>query len=590
MSSPDANATAGARAFPRAPKRSARRRQASDLLRLLAIAIAVAAIVDPAVTVTGATRARIAVVNLEPGSSDAARAADALVRDLRASFDVQRQISSDIAAAVVVGRSYPADPLPGAFPVATVTIPDAAGVRIVRVTGPREVPPATSIHLEVDVEGPAVAGQTTEVSARVGGMEVARASHRWVDDRERWRAALDAVPTGDPPYVVHVQAGAASADVVVGVRARPLRVEFYDPRPSWATTFVRRALEGDARFQVESLSFSSRGVAARTAGESSLTDPRLDSFDAVVVGGLERLSSSDVRALDRYMRERGGGVVLAPDERVNEGPARDLVPVATERLLERPAKLVSTRVAASLQASEMLVVRADAAGADVLAATPGQNAEPVIVSMPRGAGRLVVSGAMDAWRFRAAEEAAFDRFWQSVVAGLALAAAPALDVSVTPAILRPGDRADVIVRMRGRRDAAVSASVDAQPLRLWPEAEAGVYRGRFVAQTKTGRSLVEARAAPGADASAASIVVPIERDARPAEGDVFPALSMLAASRDGIDATPDRLADVERFVRDRVSPRREPATRHPMRSTWWIVPFAGLLSADWWLRRRRGLK
>jgi len=34
-------------------------------------------------------------------------------------------------------------------------------------------------------------------------------------------------------------------------------------------------------------------------------------------------------------------------------------------------------------------------------------------------------------------------------------------------------------------------------------------------------------------------------------------------------------------------PRLE--TWHPMRSGWWIVPFALLLSLEWWLRRRRGM-
>ena len=28
---------------------------------------------------------------------------------------------------------------------------------------------------------------------------------------------------------------------------------------------------------------------------------------------------------------------------------------------------------------------------------------------------------------------------------------------------------------------------------------------------------------------------------------------------------------------------------HPMRSPWWVVPFAGLLTAEWVVRRRRGL-
>jgi len=561
---------------------------ASVALRILAVLIALAALVDPAITVTGAVRSHIAVVNLEPGSSEAVRVAAALARDLGTSFDVQPKVSSDTAVAVMVGRSYPADPPATGIPIATVTIPENVGARIARVSAPREVPPATSIRLEVDVDGRGVAGRTTVMSARLGGLEIARASHRWAAGRERWRAAVDAVPVGDPPYVIHVQADASSADVVVGVRARPLRVEFYEPRPSWATTFVRRALEGDARFQVESLTISSRGVAARTAGEVALTDTRLDSFDAVVVGGLDRLSATDVRALDRYTRERGGAVVLVPDENVNVGPARDLVPNTTERLLERPTKLVSTRVAAPLQASEILVMRADTAAADVLAATPGPDAEPVIVSLPRGAGRLVVSGAMDAWRFRAAEQAAFDRFWQSVFAGLTLAVPPTLDVSVSPAVVRPGDRADVTVRVRGQRDAAVSAAIDGQPLRLLPEARVGVYRGPFDARPTPGRSVVEARAS-GMEGSA-SLVVPVERHSRPADGNVVPALSMLAESHGGIDVAPDHLAAIERFVRDAVHTERAPLERRPMRSAWWMVLFTVALSIEWWLRRRRGLR
>jgi hypothetical protein len=29
---------------------------------------------------------------------------------------------------------------------------------------------------------------------------------------------------------------------------------------------------------------------------------------------------------------------------------------------------------------------------------------------------------------------------------------------------------------------------------------------------------------------------------------------------------------------------------HPMRKPWWILPFAACLSAEWWLRRRDGLR
>jgi hypothetical protein len=35
---------------------------------------------------------------------------------------------------------------------------------------------------------------------------------------------------------------------------------------------------------------------------------------------------------------------------------------------------------------------------------------------------------------------------------------------------------------------------------------------------------------------------------------------------------------------------RVPEVRHPMRSGWWMLPFAVLLAAEWWLRRRVGLR
>jgi len=593
---PDRHASGGARAF-----------QAS--VRALAIVIAVAAIVDPATTVTGATRARVAVVNLEPASAEAARVREKLASDLGARYDIQPQITTDVAATVVIGRGYPdtgsmesvrvegsraeGSRAEGSraegTSISTVTLPEAAGPRIARVSAPREVPAATSIRVDVDVDGRGIAGQTTDVSARLGGLEMARVSHRWTADRERWRASLDVVPVGDPPFVVRIDAGADAADVAVALRAQPLRVEFYDPRPSWASTFVRRALEADARFQIESLSFSSRGVAARTSGEVSLTDSQIAALDALVVGGLERLSEADVRALGRYMRERGGAVVLVPDERVASGPARDLLPDTAERLLERPATLVSAHSAASLQASELLVMRGVPIGADVVAAAPGGDAAPVIVSMARGAGRLVVSGAMDAWRFRAADQASFDRFWQSFVAGLALAAPPPLDVEVSPAVLRPGERADVIVRARMPNVSTVSARSDGdEPIRLWPDAEAGVFRGRFTGPMKPGRATIEAHATGTLD-RIASREVPIAAGARHA-ANVAPALSILAASHGGIDVTPERLDDLERFIRVAVQPPPVPAQRHPMRSTWWIVPFATALSGEWWLRRRRGLR
>jgi hypothetical protein len=272
-------------------------------------------------------------------------------------------------------------------------------------------------------------GATTDLAVRIAGVEAGRATHAWTRDRERWRAALDLVPVGSPPFVLHVEAAPLpaersradnAADVLVQSDARRLRVLVYEPRPSWASTSVRRALEDDPRVAVASVSYASRGIASATAGvqPSRVLDDDLDRFDAIVVGGLERLTAADVRALDRFMRERGGSVVLLPDARVDAGPVRDLMPgsMLSQVLLEKPASLEVQATMPRLDASEILVAREVVSGADVLARMSGSN-DAVVFASPRGDGRLLFSGALDAWRFRGDRQARFDRFWRSAIAG-----------------------------------------------------------------------------------------------------------------------------------------------------------------------------
>lgn len=571
------------------------------VLRVVAILIAVAGVVDPAIPMQSATRAHVAVVATEPASAAALGVRDRLAAKLAASFDVVPHVASDSAAAVVIGNRYPEDPLPDTLLISTITTAETRpSVRVVQVHAPREVPLATTIHLDVDVEAVGFSGTSTDLSARIAGLEVARATHRWSSGRQRWRAGLDAVPVGDPPWVAEVSvvtpnAVSSAVDTVVDLRRAPLRVMFYEPRPSWATTFIRRALEADRRFEIAGVSFSSRGIAARTGDAVSLADPRIDRADVVVVGGLDRLSAPDGRSLERFMRTRGGGVVLVPDARVGAGPARDLLsqrgglPLElSERLLERSAKLSMSANLAPLEASELLVFGAPTPGVDVVAATTGRDPVPVIASMPYGSGRLLVSGAMDAWRSRANDNGAFDRFWQSTIAGLALAVPPPIDVAVEPPLLRPLERGGVVVRVRSREYAALTATVDGdQPIRLRPEPEAGVYRGTFTAKGAAGRSVIDVRPADAAQPGVSRTVL-VRAGTQRAEAAA--PLAMLASSHRGIDVTPDRVADLERFLREAVESPRAMVVRRPMRSAWWMLPFAACLSGEWWRRRRRGLR
>jgi hypothetical protein len=570
----------------------------THLLRAIAVAIAVAAAIDPAIAVTRAVPARIAIVVAEPGRIDAERVRARLTSDLSADFDVVPYATSDARAAVLIGTSYVASSLaagPAAASgvsripsISTVTLP-TPDIAITNVVAPREVPPATTVRIECDVDAGHAIGQSTDLVARVGGLDLARVTHRWTRASERWRAVVDVVPFGEPPLVVSLIAGAAAADVVVDRRTSPIRVLAYDARPSWAATFTRRALESDRRFQVDSRVASSRGIAARTADAASLTDLAVDAFDVVLAGGLDALSSADVRALDRFMRARGGAVVLVPDQRVARGAAADLVSGGAERLLEHPSTLTMARKVAPLQASELWLQGPPAPPDDVVAATAGADPRPVIVTAAHGAGRLLVSGAMDAWRFRAADDRAFDRFWQATVAGLALAVPPPVDVDVVPSPLRPGERGEVVVRARHADPRArVSASAGDRPLRLWPDAERGVYRGEVIAAATPGRAVVRATVADGGRQSAARIV-PVIAGARRSSGDA-PPLALLASAHGGIDVPPDRLVDLERVVRERVPAARARVPAHPLRSPWWLAPFAACLAGEWWLRRRRGLR
>jgi len=569
-------------------------------VRLVAIAIAVAAAVDPSIAIDGATRPRIAVVVQDAAVPDSARVRDDLIRELGADYDVVRHVVSDAAAAIVIGDRYPGDPVANTMQVMTVTIPQPSdGVRIVRIAAPREVPPATRIRVDVDVDAPSAAGRTTELRARVGGIDSSVVSHRWTKPDERWRASLDVVPVGEPPFGVRVAAttrdgagvlASTAADVVVRRRTMPMAVEFADARPSWASTFVRRALEADPRFRVESVNGESRGITASTRGAVPLGDAQLDRFDAVVLGGLDRLTANDVAGVQRYMRQRGGAVVLLPDQRVDAGPLRPLLPQFTERLLERSASLVSPSGGAGLRASELLVASTLAAGATVVMRTPAEEGEAVVLAMPFAAGRMLVSGAMDAWRYRAADGGAFDRFWQSTIAGLALATPPAIDVEVTPAVLRPRDASSVTVRVRDGEPTAVAASFGGQPVRLVPEAERGVYRGRLTAGESANLATLDVQALDGRGARESTILsVPIVVDAQAPAG-VEPPLSLLSASHHGLDVAPGRTREIVDALRQSVHPVRATVHPHPMRSPWWLVPFVACLSAEWWLRRRAGLR
>lgn len=594
------------------------------LLRATAVAIAVAALLDPPLALTARPRPRLAVTLERPSDSVSLQVRDRLARDLRSDFDVVASgPDPDAAAAIVIGHHYPDRPAAFSRRTSTVTIDAdsrAAHARIANVRAPRAVPRGTRIQVEVTLDTLTANASTSVVTVSAGAVghpdvEVARASHAWAAGARRAALLLDAMPLNLPPWHLRVRVSdagqsstAATSDVLVE-EAAPRRVLFYEPRPSWIATFVRRALERDERFVVSALDYPSRGIRIASGDAVSLDPSSLRQVAAIVVGGLDRLTVADRDRLDWFVRERGGSLVLLPDARPGTAPWTDWLPGRTRRevLLERPAVLAVAAPLPAIQASELLtftgarvpgatVPRAAVAGAMVLARVAGSN-EAVVVMAPHGAGRLLVSGALDAWRYRADKGSEFDRFWRSAIAGVALATPPAVDVDLNPAIARPGET--VRVEARIHRVALALAPVDplqvsarlesGDPLRLWPDAEADVFSGSFVVSGAALQRVTVSASADEARSATGSAFVAIDPAARRAEPTV-PPLAMLAASRGGIDVTPEHLADLEGFLRREVTASRVRSTTHPMRSGWWMLPFAACLGGEWWLRRKRGLR
>ena len=196
----------------------------------------------------------------------------------------------------------------------------------------------------------------------------------------------------------------------------------------------------------------------------------LDLASTVVVGGVDALTSSDVALLEQFVRVRGGTLVLLP-ERAPAGPWTRLLSGSwTEHLSDKPETV------GALHASEVLHADRLPITATVIARA-GSSAS--IVVLPIGGGRVVVSGAMDAWRYRDLDAGGFDQFWRSLIAESAASGGPS--AGVRGSALSAGTRARFTLRDRRMEPAASTeasatahcGSGPATVIRMWPAGSQG---------------------------------------------------------------------------------------------------------------------
>lgn len=580
------------------------------LLRSVAILIAVLGAIDPALTSERTAPVTISLIDTTPPSA-ATRATDAIAAALAPQHTVVRGPSADAALTIVAGDAPPPHAAAIATPAIVVVPPAGPGVAIARVLAPPRASFESRVPVRVELRAIKDRAARVVVALQVSGAIVDRIEK---DVPAGVPPAIDLsfVPVARGPVVARVSAAIAGseprafADLAVNVDDRTWSILVFDRRPSWMSTFVRRALEADARFRVTSRTTTSTSVAAASADAPASLDSNagLDRFDAIVVGAPDALSGDDAAALAVFARRQGGAVVALMD-RNDPGPLGAIagLPQWTETQSTAPIAIapVGGSTTAGLRGSEFAAPTTVPAAAEI-GATVGAGAarRPIVVNVPVGAGRFILSGMLDAWRYRGApESSAFDAFWRDVVGRAADATPPPLGVQLSTTALAPGDQTTLDITIRDVALSSISgAGVDTRvsaelraasasspaAVRLWPAGP-----GRFTASVRAPSAAGTYRIDVSDGTHSASVPFVVVADAKRPTPDNRELAQAWAASRGGTTLDAPDAAALLTAVDQLAHPSQRSERWHPMRSGWWILPFAVLLGAEWWLRRRADL-
>lgn len=576
--------------------------------RTTAIVIAVVAAVDPSVSTPRRDRPQLSVVVADSARDDALFRS--VVSQSQANFDVVPGALTSAAGTVYIGDRVPSHDAAQAMasPVVVVT-PFSAGahLELAHITAPARAAMESRIPISAQLHARGIASsQWARVQLRLGTRVVAGSRVALTRDGTV-PVALSIAPTTAQPTVVtlvafienaaRTAADTARHDVLVNVQSARRTVLFFDRRPSWMSTFVRRALERDPRFAVTSrivTSMTSKTTVTRDAGRAPADLAALaanEPFDAVVTGAPDALTARDVDALRALLRDRGASVLLLADHAA-AGPADALIGANGWRLQARrtPATLSASDTSQHLAAASIGISATLPADAQVIASLPDSGKRAVIWRQPIGLGTLVVSGAFDAWRYRDPAQSTFDATWRDLIDDAIARRLAPLELQLSSSIATPREPLTVSVTVRepsADSDFVAVVRPANDTITLHRTAD-GQFGGQRLAPATSGtyRVVVHRRTARGTDSVSAPLVV-ANRVSRDGDQDAE-LLSTWAASRGGTVVASEPLTSLADELTRRVAPPARLTPWHPMRSPWWIVPFALLLSVEWWQRRKHG--
>ena len=448
--------------------------------------------------------------------------------------------------------------------------------------------------MRVELQRTGTIAETT-ILVRDGAAVIGSAVHKW---GEGPTAVVDVPwwPLDGGARTLRIEATPAEGEAItidnvldVGVPVMTARVRalVFDARPSWNSTFVRRALEDDPRVSVE---HRARVAPALTTGTRSgvLDAATLETTPVAIVGDPDALTAADVALLERFVRVRGGSLILLPERRITGPATRLLAGEWSEHLVPAPEQV------GALQASELLRATNLPVGATVVARSASAAS---IVAMPLGNGRVIVSGAMDAWRYRdqgsviGDQGNSFDRFWTSLVVEAATAGA-SLQIEIGSVLAAAGERVPFTIRTRSfeaRPSAEMKATArcgDDSPtaIRVWPTGAIGEFAG----QMSIGDTTCELEATTG-DQIARAFVAASRQPMRGVDSTLAKLERSIVSGGGAVSAQGDEAAFASKLMTS-FTPTSQIVSVRPMRAWWWMLPFAGCLAVEWWLRRRNGLR
>ncbi len=571
------------------------------VFRTAAIAIAVFGLLDPSCARDVPPPATVAVVVADPGRDSAL--GRQVIERLEQHHHVVPYALPDADATVFVGTVPPA----ASNQVSGVIIairPASALTQIGPLRAPTRAPPGAHVSIEGALRIVGAVGDTLVVLLREKGQLRDRVAVPITSPDTVISTRVVALPLGEAAAHLAWEAYLADApgqrlqrEQVVTIQPGASMVLLWAPQPSWLPRFVQQALEDDPQIDLVVSTGTADGIrTARGTPPRTLDAPgALTPFPVVLVTSPALLTEREVGALERHARTTGSDIVFLPEE---------IVGGAWERLVGQPRwRLDSSRVASvrftdvpdhSLVGTLLAWPTQLPFGALALAWPTEGDAPPVGWQLPLGTGSAVTIGVLDAWRYRARDRSGFQAFWPYFIRGRLAATLPPLRITLGSSVVSPGSTLHLDVSIRaGLLDPAgvISApeaswsmlGAAAQPLPLVPTGAPGAYRAEWSAQAPgDGRVVVTVGAAVD------SLSFSVTPNAPPSYDPAEPLLGAWVTARDGAELSGERLDDLPPLLAARLAPGPRSSRWYPMHSVWWLLPFAIALSAEWWLRRRRG--